>query len=210
MIRVERPSEPETFDETCRQPGNRWLREHPETDPHSKPLWASFRGRLKEAFHRRCGLLAHRVGDETVDHWLSIKNNRELAYEWSNYRWISGTLNSAKKPCWDGKLLDPFEVEDDWFEILLPSLQMVLVASLPEPVRKRAEFTMNKLHLRDGTRVLDQRGEWLALYEKNGITFEVLQYFAPLIAKAVAKRDGLEIESKDSAAIEPSSDPCCS
>jgi len=28
MIRVERPPEPETFDETCRQPDNRWLREH--------------------------------------------------------------------------------------------------------------------------------------------------------------------------------------
>lgn len=75
---------------------------------------------------------------------------RQLAYEWSNYRFVDGAINSAKKPAWEGQLVDPFEVQADWFEILLPSLQLVLVAQLEQGLRARVEFTLDKLHLRRG------------------------------------------------------------
>ena len=66
----------------------------------------------------------HVADDGTVDHYLSCANHRALAYEWTNYRFTSARMNSIKRTE-DDRVLDPFEVGDDWFEILLPSLQMV-------------------------------------------------------------------------------------
>jgi hypothetical protein len=191
VIKVERVGEPPSFDIECRKPGNAWLGANPDGDPHSNPLWSRARNHLREAFHLRCGFLAMRIQRGTVDHWLSVRSARELAYEWSNYRFVDGAINSAKKPSWEGKLVDPFEVETDWFEILLPSLQLALVADLEESLRARVEFTLDKLHLRHGEDVITLRREWLKLYETGKLTLEGLHEVAPLIARAVAKRDGL-------------------
>lgn len=193
MIRVERAVEPVAFDEECRKPGNAWLVAHPDEDPHRKPLWRPFCASLREAFERRCGFTAQWIPEGTIDHWISVRSARALSYEWSNYRFVSASINSAKKPSWEGKLLDPFEVEDEWFEILLPSLQLVVVAELEDEIRARAEFTLEKLHLRDGEEVIRLRREWLELYERGGLSLKGLHQVAPLIARAVAKRDGLTL-----------------
>ncbi|WP_228019853.1 hypothetical protein [Sphaerospermopsis sp. LEGE 08334] len=55
---------------------------------------------------------------QDLEHFLSCENHRHLAYEWTNYRFVSGWVNSSKGTL-DNQVLDPFEVEDDWFEILL-------------------------------------------------------------------------------------------
>jgi hypothetical protein len=88
-------------------------------------LWSPFKAKLRETFGRRCGFLAMWVPSGTLDHWISIHTDRALAYEWENYRFVDGAVNSAKKPAWEGQLIDPFEVEEGWFELLLPSLQLV-------------------------------------------------------------------------------------
>jgi hypothetical protein len=194
VIRVERTKEPGSFDSKCRQPGKAWLNANPGRDPHRNPLWSQFRDQLREAFSLRCGFLAMRIQRGTVDHWLSVRTARDLSYEWSNYRFVDGAINSAKKPSWEGKLVDPFEVEADWFEILLPSLQLKLVADLEESLRARVEFTLDKLHLRDGEDVIQLRREWLKLYERKSLSLSGLYEVAPLIARAVAKRDGLTLD----------------
>jgi hypothetical protein len=56
---------------------------------------------------------------------LSKHNYPELAYEWSNYRHAIGRVNGCKGNL-DDLVLDPFEVEDDWFAIQIPDLQLVL------------------------------------------------------------------------------------
>lgn len=193
MIKVERSSEPATFDDGCRKPGNAWLLAHPGGHPHDNPLWTKFRAPLREAFHKRCAFLALQIPRGTVDHWISVRSQRELAYEWSNYRFVDGAINSAKKPAWEGKLVDPFEIESDWFEILLPSLQLRLVAELEPELHERVAFTLDKLHLVDGEDVIQLRQEWLALYESGDLTLRGLGKVAPLIARAVAKRDGLTL-----------------
>lgn len=195
MIRVEKPGEPQLFDERCRQPGKKWLAEHPNGNPRGNPLWSAFRGDLRESFHGRCGFLGHWIHRGTVDHWASLKNRPDLAYEWRNYRHVAGEINSAKKPDWDGKLLDPFEITGDWFEIHLPSMQLVFVGDVPDEVRARVEFTLEKLHLRDGEEVIRTRSEWVKQYEQGNLSLAGLQYFAPLVARAIAKRDGLSLEA---------------
>lgn len=134
----------------------------------------------------------------TVDHWLTIKNRRDLAFEWSNFRFLDANLNSAKKPAWDGKLLDPHEVQDGWFEIELPSLQLKISDSLTDPdLKAKAEFTLEKLHLQDGEDILQYRQAWLDLYESKDLTLVGLGKMAPLLARAVAKRDGLPDPTAD-------------
>jgi hypothetical protein len=189
MIPVQAPQEPAGFDANCRIPGNAWLQANPLKDPHVKPLWTAFTQELRVAFGNRCGFLAMYIPRGTVDHWMSVKSRRELAYEWSNYRYMDHGLNSAKKPGWEGQLLDPFEVGDDWFEIQLPSLQLV-VAHIPDAAtRARAEFTLEKLHLRDGENVVRLRREWMAMYELGELDLNGLRRVAPLLARAVEKKN---------------------
>lgn len=188
MIPVAAPDEPEGFDAGCRIPGNAWLRKNPAADPHKNPLWTKFTQELRAAFENRCGFLAMKIHRGTVDHWLSVRSRRDLTYEWSNYRFVDCAINNAKKPSWEGKLLDPFEVEEDWFEVQLPSLQLV-IANIPDAsARARAEFTLEKLRLRDGEDVVRLRQEWMNMYESGELSLDGLRRVAPLLARAVEKR----------------------
>lgn len=207
MIPVARPEEPSQFDAECRQPGQAWLAENPDRDPHENPLWRHFTGDLRTAFGNRCGFSAMYVSRGTVDHWISVKSDRSRSYEWTNYRFVDAAVNSAKKPGWEGKLMDPFEVQDGWFEVQLPSLQLVATSAMDPATRARAEFTLKKLRLEDGEDSLRLRREWLAMYESGEISLEGLFRVAPLIARAVAKRDGLSDPGVSRAAQGTSSPP---
>jgi hypothetical protein len=126
-----------------------------------------------------------------VDHFLSCKHERHLAYEWSNYRFAAGWINSSKQNV-DGEVLDPFELENGWFEILLPSLQLVLTDKIPRKLRAKARFTIERLHLKDDERVLRQREAWYRLYREGDLTLDGLHQVAPLVAAAVEKQDAAD------------------
>jgi hypothetical protein len=185
MIRFERVPEPEGFDEKVRQPGRAWLDAHPEAR-RIAPLWGAFRSHLAMGFRDLCAYSAMYEAVGCVDHYLSSKNHRHLAYEWSNYRFSSEWINKSKQTA-DDEVLDPHKVEDGWFEILLPSLQLVLTDAVPAAQRARAARTLARLHLRDDERVLRQRQQWYELYREGELTLEGLRRKAPLIARAVEK-----------------------
>ena len=129
----------------------------------------------------------HVADDGTVDHYLSCANHRALAYEWTNYRFTSARMNSIKRTE-DDRVLDPFEVGDDWFEILLPSLQMVATDRVPLAERDRVAFTLKRLGLGDGESVLRRRRAWYEQFLTGGQSLDGLRHYAPLIAHAVHKR----------------------
>jgi hypothetical protein len=179
--------EPPDFDARARRPGNLWLTNSANDAKRPKDLWSPFKSQLADGFHKLCGYSAMFDLTGTVDHYLSCENHRSLAYEWSNYRFCSGWINSSKKAI-DDQVLDPFQVQDDWFEILLPSLQLVLTATVPPSERDRAEFTLRRLGLKDDERILRQRREWYKLYQEGKLNLEGLEHCAPLIARAVRKQ----------------------
>jgi hypothetical protein len=193
MIRVAPPPEPPDFDQKVRQPGLVWLErnldEKGKLPKRKRPpdRWSQFRNELANGFNNRCGYSAMYDLVGTVDHYLSCDNYPRFAYEWPNYRYVSGWINSSKKAL-DDRVLDPFEVEDDWFEILLPSMQLVLTEAVPDEKRERAEFTLRRLQLRDGERVVRQRQVWYRHYQEGKVSLNQLELVAPLIAKAVKKR----------------------
>ncbi len=178
--------EPENFEAKCGKPGREWLAKHPETQ-RPKDLWSQFKHHLADGFANRCGYGAMWSSSGTVDHYLSWKRHPELTYAWVNYRFAEGWLNQSKQTA-DERVLDPYEVGEGWFEILLPSLQLVVTDQVPATHRSRAEYTLRRLHLRDDERILRQRRAWLERYEA-GMPLELLSKAAPLIAEAISKRD---------------------
>ena len=187
MIPVRRVRKPAGFDSNVGKPGQIWLRANP-TAKRPKDLWSPYRGHLSRGFDDRCGYAAmlDPTGG-TVDHYLSFKNHPHLAYEWSNYRFVSWVVNAAKQTA-DDTVLDPYSVRAGWFEILLPSLQMRVTDRVPRALRAKAEYTMRRLKLRDGERIIRWRQHWYERYRRGSLTLDGLRDVAPLIADAVERQ----------------------
>ncbi|HEU4536430.1 MAG TPA: hypothetical protein VFS00_20035, partial [Polyangiaceae bacterium] len=109
-----------------------------------------------------------------------------LAYEWSNYRFASPLMNQIKK---DAAVLDPHEVGEDWFEIDLPSLELKVTDNVPPEKRALAVETLRRLRLDHGEAVIRYRQAWYEMHERGELKLEGLYKVAPLIAKAVEKRN---------------------
>lgn len=192
MIEIDRSlmAEPGAFDAQCRKRGAQWLVDHPKASrrPGQRPrdFWSPFKPALADAFHGLCAYSAMYEPVGTVDHFLPVDADETLAYEWGNYRFASGWINSSKNKAI--AILDPLAVGDGWFEVLLPSLQLVVVPErIPEPWRELALNTLERLHLQDDERVLRQRRSWYRMYQQGKLTLEGLREVAPLIARAVEK-----------------------
>jgi len=185
MIPVIPVRKPRGFAAVQRQ-GRAWLSSHPRCR-RPKDLWTKYLPILERGFMGLCGYAAmlDPTGG-TVDHYRSWKNHPDLAYEWSNYRFASETLNNCKRNA-DATVLDPYEVGSGWFEVLLPSLQMVVTSTVPRNVRAKAEFTLRRLKLCDGERVIRWRQRWYELYRRGHIDIDGLAQVAPLLAEAVRK-----------------------
>lgn len=183
MIRVRRAREPEGFDASVRRPGTRWLAAHANGDIPSH--WRAALPDLQRAFHERCGYSAMHDLNGTVDHFVPCSRHRSLAYEWTNLRYASHWINASKRDA-EG-IVDPFDIQDGWFEVILPSLQLVVSDAAPARIRKLLQSTLDRVPIGHDERIIRQRRAWLAEYEKGTISLEGLRRFAPLIAAAVER-----------------------
>jgi hypothetical protein len=179
MIHFDQPPEPLEFDDRCRQRGTQWLEHHPGAD-RPRDYWSEFKSQLADGFFDLCAYTVMYVPNGTVDHYLSFKNHHHLAYEWSNYRFCAGWMNSSKADA-DDTVLDPFQLQNGWFEIILPSLQLRVTDQVPAQFRQKAEYTLKRLHLQDDERVIRQRYEWYRMYQEEGLTLDGLSRKAPLL-----------------------------
>ena len=184
MIRFERVPEPAEFDRQARAPGNRWLADHPDAD-RPRDFWTPFKATLAHGFRDLCAYSAMYEPVGTVDHFVSVGEDRSKAYEWENYRYCAAWINSSKNNVLAGDLLDPHEIEDGWFELHLPSLQLRVSDAIPEELRERAEHVLIRLHLRSDERVMRQRREWYRMYQCGELSRDGLEGKAPLIAAAI-------------------------
>lgn len=186
MIRVQPPPKPSAFAEVERV-GSAWLSSPKTATRRPKDLWSPFKSALADAFGGLCGYSAMYEPVGTVDHFVSLDEDRMRAYDWSNLRYASGWINSSKQALRSDQVLDPFIVENDWFEIILPSLQLVPSDRIPPEFRERAEWVLTRLHLRDDERVLRQRREWYRMHQHGELSLNGLAKKAPLIAAAVRR-----------------------
>ena len=182
-MRFDQVPEPADFDGKVRQRGGAWLASH-SGNTDLPTYWSPYRRDLADGFHQLCAYCVMTVaaGEGEIDHFRNKRDHPELAYEWCNYRFASGRMNQKKHTA---DVLDPFTVQDDWFKILLPSLQLVLTDAVPEELRPLAELTIRRLGLQDDPIMREQRAQWYEPYRHGHIDFEHLQANAPLVARAV-------------------------
>ncbi len=191
MIHFDRRPEPPLFKDQVRKPGRAWLQQHPAFD-RPRDFWLQCRAELATAFADLCAYSCMYEPVGTVDHFISCRTCKargtlELIYEWDNYRFASAWMNSAKQNA-DDQVFDPFEVQDGWFEVILPSLQLRLVeADIPADKLDLAKRTIERLHLEHDERVIRQRTSWYEQYQIGELTLDGLRRRAPLIARAVEK-----------------------
>ncbi len=183
MIRFEPRPKPDGFEERVEQRGAAWLVTNATGRPPAH--WLEFRSQLADAFGSLCAYSAMFDPVGTVDHFISVDEDRSKSYDWTNYRFAAGWLNSSKHALKSTEIIDPFLVSNDWFEVQLPSMQLVLTDRIPPENRQRAQFVLDRLHLGHDERVVRQRREWYRMYQESELTLVGLTKKAPLVAAAV-------------------------
>ncbi len=185
MIHVDRPPEPSDFHAKVRNPGLAWRILNSDKTP--KDFWTRCKNELAEGFLYLCGYCAMfvPVKDGQVEHYLSKSRYPEKAYEWDNYRYASPKVNQWKSD--SNEILDPFEVEDGWFEVQLSSLQLIATKQLPDTKQPLAKSTLTRLRLGTGEDLIKERRAYYREFLKGDCTLRHLSAKAPLIERAVKK-----------------------
>ena len=124
----------------------------------------------------------------SVDHFLPKTTHPRLAYEWSNFRLASGRVNSSKGS--QTNILDPFEVENDWFHMDIPACLLKPNPTLEKSLRKRITSTIHSLRLNDDDNYVQERCNILIDYARGDVSMSFLQRRYPFLAKE-ACRQGL-------------------
>jgi len=81
--------EPDDFDTRCRQPGVRWLQEHPGYS-RPKDYWSLLEDQLRNAFSGLCAYSVMRIMKGQVDHFVPIalrQRLRSTGWDWLTARW---------------------------------------------------------------------------------------------------------------------------
>lgn len=188
MMRVELQPEPDHFDRLVRQPGLRALAEQRDPLP---PYWRECSEDLYRSYRGFCAYLAVIIppgtGARSVDHLAPKSRQRELAYEWQNYRLACMLMNARKRDFDD--VLDPFEIEDDWFYLEFSFLQVLPNPSLDGATRDRVAATIMRLKLND-RECRSARAQYFDAFAAGRISFDCLEQWSPFVAREW-RRQGL-------------------
>lgn len=209
MIRVIPAPEPDAFDEAVRRPGLRAIAEMVGEDPvpprkkgrkfekiadsrdkiHPDRLpayWTEALDNLMTAYSHTCAYSCFRIhpvtGSRSVDHMAAKSRAWDQVYEWRNYRLACSRLNARKREF--GDVLDPFLVEDDWFELELVGFQVKPAKHLDEATRAQVQATIDRLGLDDFRthRERDAENYWA------GMPFKVLMEESPFVARELRRQ----------------------
>ncbi len=183
-----------------------WLENNPGAK-RPRDYWSDYRDDLADGFGDLCAYTVMYCPNGTVDHFVSWDEDNTRAYDWSNYRYAAGWYNSSKQNLESNQLLDPLAVEDGWFEIILPSMQLVATDAVPENMRERAEFMLERGRLGHDERVLRVRRQWYKLYRAKKLPLAGLRELAPLIAAAVESAEREQGQANQRSRLGSSPDP---
>jgi hypothetical protein len=144
MIPLNPPPEPADFDKRVRQPGNKWLAEHPEAESSKySAYWNLVRQEVQEAFNSRCAYLGFQIPSGDIDHFTPKAKDKSLTYEWSNYRYAETRVNRLKG---QREFIDPFTIQADWIDIDPVTREFFATDRLPAALRTAAQTTLRVLN----------------------------------------------------------------
>ncbi|MCF4114192.1 MULTISPECIES: hypothetical protein [Dethiosulfovibrio] len=189
MIHVNAKPEPPSFDKKVRQKGLNLMKKNGINPRIPLPkgtelrsCWTKCLDDLHSCYGGICAYLAVYVeritGANSVDHFVPKKKRPDLAYEWSNYRLACTRINSRKGDYED--VLDPFEVENEWFYLDLITGRIYPNPDLDDQVKRKVQSTIDRLGLDDDdNRKL--RTKYYTYYLGQEISSDYLKSHAPFV-----------------------------
>ncbi len=194
MIPVQPQPEPMDFSKRVREPGASFLEEVPRPTPQQwkgREYWQRALLDMRKAYKGICAYSAQWIspvtGSHSIDHFVPKSLYPELAYEWRNYRYASSKFNSRKGT---HTILDPFQLEPDWFVLDFPSLLVKPNSALSPDQKEAVSKTITVLKLNTDDTCVEARQIWVEDFCNRDISFTHLQKKAPFIAYEL-QRQGL-------------------
>ncbi len=188
MIKVVPAPESATFDSKVRQPGLRALARKGKI----RPYWTRALDDLMAAYHEICAYSCFRIhpitGARSADHFAPKPKDRDNIYEWSNYRLVCSRLNSSKRDF--GDVLDPFEIEDGWFQLELLGYRVKPSPALDASKRTQVQDTITRLKL-NAPLFYNERIKVAEQYLSGDISLRILEENAPFVAKELRRQGKL-------------------
>lgn len=190
MRNVSRPTEPLAWEAKVRIPGTTWLNigtgENRNAERPSS-FWLKCRQETGEAFRHMCCYTAVYVANGEADHftpWATLKGTpqAEDAYSWSNIRYCDGWINRSKGA---STFPDPFVVQDDWFELQLPSLELRETGKHPPQLSVAMDNLLRRV--KDDDRVMTLRRQYFAKYNGGSMSIQLLDSWMPLLGRALRR-----------------------
>ena len=189
MIRIERKAEPSDFDAKVRRPGLSYLKglaagEKPSWARHS--YWRKAKADMINAYNGICAYACCEISPSSsaeIDHFRPKSRYPQEAYEWENLRLCSSNINKRKR---DQNVLDPFDVRDRTFGIVLATGRMVKLKKYDPAYEALCDKTVKVLGLNEHeyTRM---RKDILDDYLRGEITISNLQKRNPFVYSEVKR-----------------------
>jgi hypothetical protein len=111
--------------------------------------WTRALPALHEAYRGICAYACFYIeplSGPTTDHFVAItRSDPHDAYEWDNYRLACSLMNTCKSDFPD--VLDPFNIQDDWFALNLGTFEVVPATSLSHELQQQVQQTTDRLKL---------------------------------------------------------------
>ncbi len=192
MIPVQEQPQPKEFEQKVRSKGLAFLKKVPNPQTWSNhEYWRNSLEDLHEAYNQVCAYSAQWIpwieGSPTVDHFIPKSVKPELAYEWSNFRLSCLKMNARKRDFDD--ILDPFQIQAEWFVLDFPSLLIKPNPNLDTSIKNKIRSTIKRLKLNDDDACVRSRQRWLIPYCKKQYPFEFLKEKAPFIAYELERQN---------------------
>ncbi len=195
MIPVKPQPEPNNFFETVSNPGNAFLRiiHRPlEKEWTGNEYWRNVLPEMRSAYKRVCAYCAHWIphstGTHSIDHFIPKSVSPHLAYEWSNFRYVSAKFNSRKGI---KVILDPFKIQGGWFIIDFTSFLIKPNPHLLPEQKQQILDTINILKLNSDERLVQERQGWIEDFLSGQCNFEFLEEKVPFIAFELRRQGGI-------------------
>ncbi|HHC24567.1 MAG TPA: hypothetical protein ENK58_04020 [Desulfobacterales bacterium] len=186
MIPVRPEPEPENFELRVREPGFKFLREVPEptgSQWKGREYWQRSLPNMRKAYRCICAYCAQWIpygtGNHSVDHFLPKNEYPEIAYEWSNFRYVSSRFNARKGT---NRILDPFQIKEGWFVLNFLSFLIRPESALPPDTKKAVLNTIRILRLNEDEDLVAERQSWFEDFRTGQISFSFLKKKRPFIA----------------------------
>ena len=189
MIRIEKKAEPFDFDVKVRRPGLSYLKGLASGEKPNWPRHGYWRRAKKDMINAYGGICAYACceispsSSAEIDHFHPKTRYQQEAYEWENLRLCSSNINKKKR---DHDVLDPFDVRDRTFGIVLATGRMVKLKKYNPAYEALCDKTVKILGLNEHeyTRM---RKDILDDYLRGEITISNLRKRNPFVYSEVRR-----------------------